>query len=220
VTPAFEPVFQPASDQALLIILGVEITLPVHHRVVQLLRAIEMERIQGVVNLHPAYCSLLIRFDSLRIGHGEIEARVRGLLKEMPADERAHARVVDIPVRYGGESGPDLNEVAELCGLTPPQVVDLHASVRYTVYFLGFVPGFAYMGQLPASLVVPRLPRPRTYVPAGSVAIANDHTAIYPMSTPGGWRVIGRTDVKLFDPSRHNLSLLQAGDEVRFCPIS
>ena len=220
MAPPFEPLFQPASDQALLVTLGGEIGLAVHRRVVELLRKVEKERIPGVVNLHPAYCSLLIRFDSLRIGHAQLEARVRDLMGGMCAREPSSARVIDIPVRYGGDVGPDLGDVAELCRLTPQQVVELHASMLYTVYFLGFVPGFAYMGQLPASLAVPRLARPRTHVPAGSVAIANDHTAIYPMSTPGGWRVIGRTDTKLFDPQRENLSLLQAGDEVRFCPIS
>jgi KipI family sensor histidine kinase inhibitor len=214
-----EPVIRPASDQALLITLGSEINLQVHRRVVQLLRALQDAPIPGVVNLHPAYCSLLIRFDSLAISHASLEAEVRELLKSVSATGPPERRVVDIPVRYGGESGPDLDEVAELCGLSPQDVIELHASTIYAVYFLGFVPGFAYMGRLPAQIMVPRLEKPRKHVPVGSVAIANDHTAVYPISTPGGWRLIGRTEVKLFDPARENLSVLNTGDQVRFCPV-
>jgi KipI family sensor histidine kinase inhibitor len=212
--------YNSASDQALLVTLGASISLPVHRRVVGLLRALEAARIRGVVNLHPAYCSILIRFDSLVASHESLEAEVQDLLRSLAAEDAPAPRLVELPVRYGGEFGPDLNEVAELCRLTPQDVVDLHASTIYTVYFLGFVPGFGYMGRLPDSLKVPRLERPRKSVPAGSVAIANDHTAVYPSSTPGGWRLIGRTEVKLFDPGGENLSLLNTGDQVRFCPVS
>jgi KipI family sensor histidine kinase inhibitor len=210
--------FCPASDQSLLVTLGSEISLPVHRRVVQLLQAIQNASIPGVVNLHPAYCSLLIRFDSLKTSHDEIEAKVRGLLESGADSPLPAPHVVEIPVRYGGEFGPDLEEVARLCRLSPQDVIELHASTNYTVYFLGFVPGFAYMGRLPAQLMVPRLEKPRVHVPTGSVAIANDHTAVYPMSTPGGWRLIGRTDIMLFDPLRENLSVLNTGDQVRFIP--
>jgi KipI family sensor histidine kinase inhibitor len=161
---------------------------------------------------------LLIRFDSLKTSHEEVEEKVRGLLESGADSPLPAPRVVEIPVRYGGESSPDLEEVARLCRLSPQDVVELHASTVYTVYFLGFVPGFAYMGRLPAQLMVPRLEKPRVHVPAGSVAIANDHTAVYPISTPGGWRLIGRTDIMLFDPLRENLSVLNTGDQVRFIP--
>ena len=214
-----EPVFRAASDQSLLVTLGSEISLPVHRRVVQLLNALQSARIPGVVNLHPAYCSLLIRFDSLTTGHESLEAKVRELLSSSSTAPIAEPRIVEIPVKYGGEFGPDLEEVAELCHLSPGDVVELHAATLYTVYFLGFVPGFAYMGCLPARLMVARLDKPRKQVPPGSVAIANDHTAVYPISTPGGWRLIGRTDLKLFDPARENMSVLNTGDQVRFCPV-
>ena len=215
----FEPAFRPASDQALLVTLGSEISLTVHARVVHLLHALREAHIPGVVNLHPAYCSLLIRFDSLWLGHEQLESRVRELLEVSADADAPETRTVEIPVRYGGEFGPDLEVVAELCGLSPRGVIDLHASAFYTVYFLGFVPGFAYLGSLPKAIVVPRLERPRKHVPAGSVAIANDHTAVYPIATPGGWRLIGRTGVILFDPSRENLSILNTGDRVRFVPV-
>jgi KipI family sensor histidine kinase inhibitor len=213
------PQFLAASDQSLLVTLGSEISLPVHRSVVQLLHALQDARIPGVVNLHPAYCSILIRFNSLVTGHESLAARVREMLLSGSVAERQEPPVVEIPVRYGGEFGPDLAEVGEISGLSPQQVIELHASTSYTVYFLGFVPGFAYMGRLPASIRVPRLEKPRKQVPAGSVAIANDHTAVYPISTPGGWRLIGRTELMLFDPARANLSVLNMGDQVRFCPV-
>lgn len=220
VTQLPEPIFQAASDQALLVTLGAEIGLAVHHRVVQLLHAVESARIPGVVNLHPAYCSLLIRFNSLAISHADLKAQVRALAESIATIEPPPARIVEIPVRYGGEFGPDLDDVAALCQLSPQQVIDLHASTTYSVYFLGFVPGFAYMGRVPRSIMVPRLDTPRKQVPAGSVSIANDQTAVYSISTPGGWRLIGRTDnVKLFDPARENLSVLNPGDQVRFLPL-
>ena len=213
------PIVTVASDQALLVTLGSEITLPVHARVVQLLRRLQEARIPGIVNLHPAYCSILIRFDSLEISHQTVEEKVRALLNAPSAMEAPKVRVIEIPVKYGGEFGPDLDGVAELCRISPRDVIDLHTSMEYTVYFLGFVPGFAYMGRLPAPIIVPRLEKPRRHVPAGSVSIANDCTAVYPFSTPGGWRLIGRTELRLFDPDRENLSLLNAGDRVRFTPV-
>jgi KipI family sensor histidine kinase inhibitor len=132
-----------------------------------------------------------------------------------PAVEAA----VEIPVRYGGADGPDLDAVAELHGLRPGDVVDLHASVAYDVRFLGFAPGFAYLGGLPPALVTPRRASPRERVPAGSVAIAGDQTAVYPLAMPGGWRLIGRTDTVLFDPRRPEPALLRPGARVRFVPV-
>lgn len=199
-----------ASDQALLVELGA------HARVVRLLRVMEAARLRGVVNLHPAYFSLLIRFDSLVTSHAEMEVHVRELMAGSATGQEVERRVVEIPVRY---DGPDLEDVAKLCGMTAAAVAERHASTLYTVYFLGFVPGFAYMGTLPPEIAVPRLEKPRTSVPAGSVAIANDHTAVYPISTPGGWRLIGTTDLKLFDPTRESLSVLNTGDQVRFRPV-
>jgi len=126
---------------------------------------------------------------------------------------------VTIPVRYGGEAGPDLEDVARRTGLEPRQVIERHAGAVYQVRFLGFTPGFAYLGPLDPSLVCPRLESPRRSVPAGSVAIAADQTAVYPASTPGGWRLIGRTGAVLFDPARDPMSLLAIGDRVRFEPL-
>jgi inhibitor of KinA len=127
---------------------------------------------------------------------------------------------VEIPVCYGGEYGPDLEEVAALRGIDTEQVVRLHSSAAYQVYFLGFVPGFAYLGELPDELVTPRLATPRKKVPAGSVGITGNQTGVYPFATPGGWRLLGRTPVAMFRAEREGLSLLSIGDRVRFMPIS
>ena len=128
------------------------------------------------------------------------------------------SRQIDIPVVYGGESGPDLPEVARLSGLTPKQAVELHASVDYVVWFLGFQPGFPYLGGLPERLHMPRRAEPRLKVPAGSLGIGGAQTGIYPLSTPGGWQLIGRTPLALFSPNREDPILLRPGDTVRFVP--
>jgi KipI family sensor histidine kinase inhibitor len=127
-------------------------------------------------------------------------------------------RSVEIPVRYGGESGPDLADVAAHTGLTPERVIEMHAAGDYLVYFVGFMPGFAYLGGLAPELSTPRLSAPRTKVRAGSVAIGGNQTGVYPMESPGGWRIIGHTSAKLFDPAAAEPTLLKMGDHVRFTP--
>jgi inhibitor of KinA len=212
--------FQWASDQSLLVYFGQEITLQAHQQVRRLLRLLELEPIAGVRNLHPAYCSLLVKFDGLRLRHDEVEAILRRYLERLEEIKLPEPRLVEIPVCYGEEFGPDLAEVCAIHGLTPAQAIELHASAEYLVYFLGFVPGFAYLGELPEALVTPRLAVPRRRVPAGSVGIAGNQTGVYPFSTPGGWRLIGRTPVAMFRDEREGLSLLSIGDRVRFAPIS
>jgi len=212
--------FQWASDQSLLVYFGQKITLQAHQQVRKLLRLLELEPIAGVRNLHPAYCSLLVKFDGLRLRHDEVEAILRRYLERLEEIKLPEPRLVEIPVCYGEEFGPDLAEVCAIHGLTPAQAIELHASAEYLVYFLGFVPGFAYLGELPEALVTPRLAVPRRRVPAGSVGIAGNQTGVYPFSTPGGWRLIGRTPVAMFRDEREGLSLLSIGDRVRFAPIS
>jgi len=212
--------FQPASDQSLLITFGAEISLTAHQQVMKLLRLLQSEPVASVRNLHPAYCSLLVKFDGLRISHDEVEAILREYLARLEEVQLPEPRKVEIPVCYGGEHGPDLADVCALHGMAAEEVVELHASVEYLVYFLGFVPGFAYLGELPEALVTPRLATPRRSVPAGSVGIAGNQTGVYPFATPGGWRVLGRTPVAMFRTDRDGLSLLSIGDRVRFTPIS
>jgi inhibitor of KinA len=212
--------FQPASDQSLLITFGTEISLTAHQQVMKLLRLLQSEPVASVRSLHPAYCSLLVKFDALRLRHEEVEAILRGFLKRLEEVELPEPRVVEIPVCYGREFGPDLADVCALHGISPAQAIELHSSATYLVYFLGFVPGFAYLGGLPERLVTPRLATPRRKVPAGSVGIAGNQTGVYPFGTPGGWRLIGRTPVAMFRADREELSLLSIGDRVRFAPIS
>jgi KipI family sensor histidine kinase inhibitor len=212
--------FQPSSDQSLLIYFGQQITLDFHQHVIKLLRLLELEPISGIRNLHPGYCSLLVVFDGLKLKHSELEAILREYLDRLEDAPLPQPRQMEVPVCYGEEYGPDLNDVAEMHGLTVVQAIELHASVVYDVYFLGFVPGFAYLGELPESLATPRLARPRSRVPAGSVGIAGRQTGVYPFATPGGWRLLGRTPIAMFRPDRAGMSFLSIGDRVRFVPIS
>jgi len=212
--------FQRASDQSLLIYFGDQITLEAHQHVRRLLRLLELEPIAGVRNLHPAYCSVLLKFDALRVRHVDLEKILQQYLGRLEDVALPEPRQVEIPVCYGGEHGPDLTDVSALLSLTPKQVIELHSCAEYLVYFLGFVPGFAYLGGLPKALVAQRLPTPRRSVPAGSVGVAGNQTGIYPFATPGGWRLLGRTPLSIFRPDRSELSLLSIGDRVRFIPIA
>lgn len=212
--------FEPASDQSLLIYFGDKITREAHECICRLLRLLEVEPIPGVRNLHPAYCSVLVKFDALKLQHDTLEKILKHCLSRLEGIALPAPRRVQIPVCYGGEHGPDLSDVSALHKITPQQVIELHSSATYVVYFLGFVPGFAYLGELPEALVTPRLDTPRRKVPPGSVGIAGNQTGVYPFATPGGWRLLGRTPVSIFQPDRKELSLLSIGDHVRFIPIS
>jgi inhibitor of KinA len=212
--------FQPASDQSLLVSFGAEIKPAANDRVRRLLHLLELDRVPAVVNLHPAYCSLLVIFDGLRIGHEELETILRSYVARMEEVPMPEPREVEIPVCYGSDFGPDLDELGEMHGMTSDDAAALHASATYTACFLGFVPGFAYLGGLPESLATPRLPTPRRKVPAGSVGIAGNQTGVYPYSTAGGWRLIGRTPVAMFRPAEDHMSLIAIGDRVRFRPIT
>lgn len=212
--------FQPASDQSLLVYLGDSISLDAHQRLRKLLHLLQSRPIHGVRNLHPAYCSILVDFDALQLTHASLQTTLHEYTAQIGELTLPEPCDIQIPTCYGGEFGPDLDEVARLHSLTPSQVVELHTSVSYTVYFLGFVPGFAYLGELPAALATPRLAAPRRTTPAGSVGIADHQTGVYPLATPGGWRVIGRTPLAMFRPDRAEMSLLNTGDRVRFTPLT
>jgi inhibitor of KinA len=212
--------FQIASDQSLLVSFGDQISIAVHEHVRRFVRFLQLEPVSGVRNLHPAYCSVLVKFDALKLRHEALEETLRGCIERMGRAVLPPPREVEIPVCYGGEFGPDLNDVARLHGLTAQRVIELHSTENYLVFFLGFVPGFAYLGELAEELITPRLSAPRKSVSAGSVGIASNHTGVYPVSTPGGWRLLGRTPLAMFRPDRAEMSLLSIGDRVRFVPIS
>jgi len=217
---AHQPRFQRASDQSLLLYFGDQISLAAHQRIRKFLRLLEQKPVAGIRNLHPAYCSVLVQFDPLQYRHQQLEEILREYLTGLERVTLPEPRLVEIPLCYGGEHGPDLLDVSAHHRLTPEQVIHLHSSATYVVYFLGFVPGFAYLGGLPEALATPRLPTPRRKVPIGSVGIAGNQTGVYPFATPGGWRLVGRTPVSIFRADQKELSLLSIGDQVRFKPIT
>jgi KipI family sensor histidine kinase inhibitor len=210
------PVYSRASDHSLLVSFGDEISPAMLNRVRQLVFAVRDER--GIVNLHPGYSSLLISFDPRITTHDAVEALAR--YAESACSPVPPPVSVEIPVCYGGDFGPDLGEVAAHCGLSIETVVELHSSAEYLVHFIGFSPGFLYLGGMPEALAAPRLPSPRLRVEAGSVGIAAKQTGVYPLPSPGGWRLIGRTPVCLFDVRKDPPALLAMGDRVRFRPIA
>jgi len=180
--------------------------------------ALEASPPPGVVDFVPARASILVVFDPLQTTRHD----VRDAVLKIAGVERApqHRDAVEVPVLYGGEAGVDLAALAEGAGLSEREAAELHASVEYVVHFIGFMPGFPYMGATPQELRAPRLASPRTQVPAGSVAIADGWTGIYPVAGPGGWRLIGRSPYKLFDARQKPPSLLQPGGRVRFLPVT
>ena len=178
-----------------------------------------LEGVRGISNLHPAFASVLVEFDPRLRTHGEIESLVRERMNRAPEEDLLSSRLVEIPVCYGGAHGPDLDDVARHHGLTPGRVIELHASAEYLVSFVGFATCFPYLAGLPVELATPRLAAPRKHAAAGSVAIAGSQAGVYPLASPGGWRVIGRTALRLFDPAGEPPPLLRMGDRVRFVPI-
>ena len=210
-----------ASDSSMLVVFGDEISRELNRRVIRLFHDLQKYIGPEIRNLHPAYASLLIDFDPLRLTPAELRVRIDELTGQSGMTSAEAARqVIEIPVCYGGELGPDLPDVAQHTGFSPEEVIARHSAAEYTVYFIGFSPGFPYMGGLPEALATPRLKTPRTSVPAGSVGIGGSQTGLYPMQWSGGWRLIGRTPMRMFDPEANPPSRLQPGDLVKFTPIT
>jgi KipI family sensor histidine kinase inhibitor len=208
---------RPASDRSLLIAFGDEISLEASLEVRRLTHALEGTR--AILNLHPAFASLLIDFDPRLRTHADIEALVRERMASAAVRQDEPPRTVEIPVAFGGEAGPDLDDVARHTGLSPQTVIERFSAADFTVYFVGFSTCFPYLGGLPPELATPRLSAPRKHVPAGSVAIGGSQGGVYPLASPGGWRLIGRTSLRLFDPAAAPPPLLRMGDRVRFLPL-
>jgi KipI family sensor histidine kinase inhibitor len=216
----------PFGEAALLVLLGNEIDPALSARVRGLAAAVRRLDDPALGAPVPGYASLLVPFDPLSLEPADAAARVRPLLRDLAADTAADAAadaavhpLIELPTRYGGEDGPDLEAVAAAHDLRPADVVALHASVDYVVHFLGFAPGFAYLGAVPAAIATPRHARPRERVPAGSVGIADRQTAVYPGGTPGGWQLVGRTESVVWDARRDPPALLTPGARVRFVPL-
>ena len=214
-----KPRFFPAGDLALVAELGDTISPEINRRVRSLTGALEQGGIPGVFDFLPTYRSVLVYYDPLLITSGEVEEGIERLLENAEAADTGTRHVVHLPTLYGGDMGPDIAFVAEHSGLDEQQVISIHSATDYLVYMMGFSPGFAYLGGLDERLATPRLQSPRTEIPPGAVGIAETQTGVYPVASPGGWQLIGRTPVKLFDPARERPVLLSAGDYVRFVPL-
>ena len=215
-----EPLLLPEGEQAMVVELGDGISPEINRRVRNLMLAVEKAALPGVLDLVPTYRSLLICYDPMTITAANLQDSVRQVDLALDEQSLEKPHIVQIPTQYGGEHGPDLEYVAEHAGLTTAEVVSIHSGTDYLVYMMGFTPGFPYLGGLSERLVTPRLETPRKQIAAGSVGIAEGQTGVYPVSSPGGWRLIGRTPLRLFDPNREAPALLSAGDYVRFAPIS
>jgi KipI family sensor histidine kinase inhibitor len=213
--------YLPFGDSALLVEFGNNIDPETNQKVISLDRIIQKTKIEGVEELVPTYRSLLIRYNPLKIDYETLVSHVKTLENTLKKTKlKTESRNIVIPVVYGGEYGPDLEYVAERHGLTREKVIELHSERQYRVYMIGFVAGFPYLGEVTDEISTPRLETPRLRVPAGSVGIAEKQTGVYPCEAPGGWRIIGRTPLKLFNPSWQPPALLKSGDAVRFKPIS
>jgi inhibitor of KinA len=221
--------FTPLGDTALQIQVGEAIDEPTHRRVQSAWRALAAAPLPGVIELVPAYTTVTVFYDPARVVQEGAPAdsvadwltdRLRERLKHPPKTEKYKGRTVEIPVCYGGEFGPDLARVAAQARLTPEEAVKRHRKADYLVHLIGFAPGFPYLGGLPKELETPRHSRPRMVVPPGSVAIGGSQSGIYPLSTPGGWNLIGRTPRPIFRPAEDPPVLLRAGDRVKFVEIT
>jgi KipI family sensor histidine kinase inhibitor len=210
--------FLAAGDRALVVEFGDRVDRGLSERVLGLDAAIQSRPPAGIIETVPTFRSLTVYYDPLLTSRAELQLSI-GALLEVGDSRRSGARLWQVPVCYVGEFAPDLAEVARLTGLTPGEVVALHSGTRFHVYMLGFLPGFPYMGDLPAELALPRRADPRLRVPAGSISIATSLTAIYPYESPGGWHLIGATPIRMFDPERPEPALFAPGDAISFQSI-
>ncbi|MDF1519723.1 MAG: 5-oxoprolinase subunit PxpB [Brevefilum sp.] len=214
------PKFNPVGESAVLLEIDEELTPAINRRVHALDSYMQANSLRGVREWVPAYSSMLVIFDPLLVEISKVQSWLKDCLENVLDNEAQKAKKVVIPVHYGGENGPDLAYVAFYNHLSPGEVVRRHTAQTYHVGMMGFTPGFAYLLGLDSSLETPRLKSPRTLVPAGSVGIAGGQTGIYPLESPGGWQLIGRTDMTLFDPDQSPFFLLAPGDEVQFHAVN
>lgn len=216
--------FLPAGDSAIAVEFGREIDLNINNQVAAMRTVIEAAidegKLKGIVELVPTYGSLLVVYDQLAVGYAGLIEQLKILAEGLKGVEIPDREVVEIPVVYGGEYGPDLGIVAQLNSLSEDEVIKRHSEAEYPIYMLGFVAGFPYLGGMDKSIAAPRKQTPRLKIPAGSVGIAGQQTGIYSVESPGGWQIIGRTPLKLYDADREKPILLRAGQSIRFKPIT
>jgi inhibitor of KinA len=211
---------QPLGDTALRVSFGNSISKTIHKEIQQFVLQLQLATIKGIIEWVPAYTTVTIFYKPELISNADLDKKVQDLLSIKDTRQENVARVYEIPVYYGGDAGQDLPYLTEHLQMSAKKIIELHSSQEYLIYMIGFVPGFPYLGGLPEKLAVPRLEHPRPSVPAGSVGIGGQQTGIYPVQVPSGWRIIGRTPVKLFDLANDPPVLLSAGNYVKFFSIT
>lgn len=215
-----KPTISPVGDCAISIDFGRVINPKINRHIRQIIEQIKDLQLDGIIELVPTYCALLVQYDAMVYSYSDICRILEPTLQESVTDSANElVTIVEIPTVYGGEFGPDLGFVASHNHLSEAEVVSIHSGTDYLVYMLGFIPGFTYLGGMDPRIATPRLSSPRTLIPAGSVGIAGEQTGTYPSDSPGGWQIIGRTPVTMYDMSKKQAALLQAGDYVRYVLI-
>ena len=215
-----KPTISPVGDRAISIDFGQVIDPKINRHIRQTIERIKELQLEGIIELVPTYCALLVEYDAMLYSYSDICNIIEPTLEEGLSDTTNElVTVVEVPTVYGGEFGPDLSFVASHNHLSEDEVVSIHSGTNYLVYMLGFIPGFTYLGGMDPRIATPRLSSPRTLIPAGSVGIAGEQTGTYPSDSPGGWQIIGRTPVTMYDMSKAQAALLNAGDYVRYVPI-
>ena len=216
-----KPTISPVGDCAISIDFGQVIDPKINRQIRQVIEQIKVLQLDGIIELVPTYCALLVQYDAMVYTYSDICKILEPTLQESVMDSANElVTIVEIPTVYGGEFGPDLGFVASYNHISEAEVVSIHSGTDYLVYMLGFIPGFTYLGGMDPRIATPRLSSPRTLIPAGSVGIAGEQTGTYPSDSPGGWQIIGRTPVTMYDMSKKQAALLQAGDYVRYVSIN
>jgi inhibitor of KinA len=208
------------SDSALCVELGQGIELKTNRRVHSLCRAVKAANIAGVTELVPTYRSLAVHYDIRRTDEDSLKDALRPIIDALGEGETAQGELIKIPVLYGGEFGPDIETVAKLNSLSVDDVIAIHSAPEYPVYMLGFLPGFCYLGGMDKRIAAPRLKTPKVRIEPGSVGIAGEQTGIYPLASPGGWQLIGRTPLSLYSPKREKPIFIEAGMRIKFYPVT
>lgn len=207
------------SDNAVTVQFGETIDPEINLRVQLAYKMINASGIRGIIELVPTYRSLSVYYDPAELSLSALKAEIEPLIKNIKASADERGELIRIPVAYGGKYGEDLSRVAGLNGLSEQEVISIHTEPEYPIYMLGFLPGFCYLGGMDKRIAAPRLATPRVKIAAGSVGIAGSQTGIYPIDSPGGWQIIGRTPKKLYDPNREKPILLEAGMRIKFYSI-
>ncbi|MCW3786143.1 5-oxoprolinase subunit PxpB [Plebeiibacterium sediminum] len=210
----------PSGDSAFLLKFGNEISEDIHLRIRAYLILLSKKRIKGITEVVPSYCDILVHYNPLIINYPKLISKLKKVYLQTGDLKLPEPKTVRIPVVYGGEYGPDINEVSKHTGRDMEEIINLHTNNKYLVYMLGFTPGFCYLGGMNTKLATPRKDKPSEKIAPGSVGIAGSQTGIYPIESPGGWQIIGRTPLHLFDPSSDNPFLIEAGNYIEFYPIT